>query len=138
MSDSSGKSHTNGADARPVVFVVDDEPMLLELNTVILEPLGFRVRTFRDPDTAIRAFSLANPRPVLIVTDYAMHTMNGLDLISACRRIAPDQKIIMVSGTVDETIFSSAPQKPNRFLAKPYQSRQLSELVRDVLGEKAH
>jgi two-component system, cell cycle sensor histidine kinase and response regulator CckA len=134
MNPSPPQPHGNGADSRPVVFVVDDEPMLLELNTVILEPLGFRVRAFRDPDTAVRAFSLANPRPVLIVTDYAMHTMNGMDLISACRRVAPDQKIIMVSGTVDETIFHGAPEKPDRFLAKPYQSRQLSDLVRDVLA----
>ncbi|MSU57399.1 MAG: response regulator [Pedosphaera sp.] len=126
---------TNGADSRPVVFVVDDEPMLLELNTVILEPMGFRVRSFRDPDTAVRAFSLSSPRPVLIVTDYAMHTMNGLDLITACRRVAPSQKIIMVSGTVDETIFRTAAEKPNRFLAKPYQSKQLTDLVRAVLDE---
>src|SRR6185295_15276751 len=124
---------TNGTDSRPVVFVVDDEPMLLELNTVILEPLGFRVRAFRDPDTAIRAFSLSSPKPVLIVTDYAMHTMNGMDLINACRRITPSQKIIMVSGTVDETIFRSAPEKPNRFLAKPYQSKHLTEMVRALL-----
>jgi DNA-binding NtrC family response regulator len=134
MSPSDTKTQGNGADSRPIVFVVDDEPMLLELNSVIIEPMGFRVRTFRDPDTAIRAFSLANPRPVLIVTDYAMHTMNGLDLISACRRVEPRQKIIMVSGTVDETIFHGAEQKPDRFLAKPYQSRQLSDLVRDVLA----
>jgi len=134
MSSPSEKPNTNGADSRPVVFVVDDEPMLLELNTVILEPLGFRVRSFRDPETAIRAFSISNPRPVLIVTDYAMHTLNGMDLISACRRIAPGQKIIMVSGTVDETIFAGAPEKPDRFLAKPYQSRQLTELVREVLA----
>lgn len=120
-------------DLRPVVFVVDDEPMLLELNAVILEPLGLRVRTFRDPDTAVRAFQLANPRPALIVTDYAMHTMNGMDLISACRRLQPQQKIIMVSGTVDETIFRNSPERPDFFLAKPYQSKQLTEMVRSLL-----
>jgi len=31
------------------VFVVDDEPMLLELAALILKPMGFEVRTFRDP-----------------------------------------------------------------------------------------
>jgi DNA-binding NtrC family response regulator len=122
-------------DLRPVIFVVDDEPMLLELNAVIIEPLGFRVRTFRDPDTAVRAFQLADPRPVLIVTDYAMHTMNGMDLISACRRVHPQQKILLVSGTVDESIFRNSPERPNHFLAKPYQSRQLAELVRQLVAQ---
>jgi DNA-binding NtrC family response regulator len=134
MNPSSGHPSSNGNDLRPVVFVVDDEPMLLELNAVILEPLGFRVRTFRDPDTAVRAFSLSDPRPALIVTDYAMHTMNGMDLITACRRLSPGQKIILVSGTVDETIFRHSAEKPDSFLAKPYQSKQLTDMVRAVLA----
>jgi DNA-binding NtrC family response regulator len=133
MSPANGHSNSSAEDLRPVVFVVDDEPMLLELNAVIIEPLGFRVRTFRDPDTAVRAFSLANPRPVLIVTDYAMHTMNGMDLISACRRVHPQQRILLVSGTVDESIYRNAVEKPNHFLAKPYQSRQLADLVRSLV-----
>ena len=135
MSPASDQPRTEAEDLRPVVFVVDDEPMLLELNTLILAPLGFRVRTFRDPDTAVRTFALSDPRPVLIVTDYAMHGMNGLDLITAWRRVNPGQKIIMVSGTVDETIFRHAAEKPDRFLAKPYQGKQLTDLVRTLLAE---
>lgn len=135
MNPSPGQPSSEANDLRPVVFVVDDEPMLLELNAIILEPLGFRVRAFRDPVTAVRAFSLSAPRPVLIVTDYAMHAMNGMDLISACRRVNPGQKIIMVSGTVDEAIFRHAAEKPNNFLAKPYQAKQLTDLVRAVLAE---
>jgi DNA-binding NtrC family response regulator len=129
-----GQPDSKTEDLRPVVFVVDDEPMLLELNAVIIEPLGFRVRTFRDPDTAVRAFSLADPRPVLIVTDYAMHTMNGMDLINACRQVDPQQRILLVSGTVDESIYRNAAEKPDEFLAKPYQSRQLAGLVRTLVA----
>ncbi len=129
---------TNGdppADiTKPLVFAVDDEPMLLELVALVLEPLGYRVRTFRDPATAVRAYSLANPQPALIITDYAMHMMNGMDLIRECRRINPDQKIILVSGTVDETIYRNSSVKPDSFLAKPYPARQLAELVKKVLG----
>ena len=125
----------NANDARPLVFAVDDEPMLLELVALVLEPLGFRVRTFRDPGTAVRAFGLQDPSPALIVTDYAMHNLTGLDLIRECRRINPRQKIIMVSGTVDESIYRNLPDKPNRFLAKPYQGKQLAELVSEVLGK---
>jgi DNA-binding response OmpR family regulator len=135
MSQSPTNNPSSGDNTRPLVFAVDDEPMLLELVTLVLEPLGFRVRTFRDPDTAVRAFGLAAPPPVLIVTDYAMHTMNGMDLIQACRRINPQQKIILVSGTVDESIYRTSDYKPDRFLAKPYQARQLADLVRAVLAE---
>jgi len=134
MSQPPANRNPAGEDSRPLVFAVDDEPMLLELVVLVLEPLGFRVRTFRDPETAVRAFSLTTPPPALIVTDYAMHTMNGMDLIQACRRIHPRQRIILVSGTVDETIYHGAEQKPDRFLAKPYQAKQLADLVCAVLA----
>jgi len=38
------------------IFVVDDEPMLLEMAVMILEPLNFRVRTFRDAQQRWRSF----------------------------------------------------------------------------------
>jgi CheY-like chemotaxis protein len=126
-------SNGRHADARPLVFVVDDEPMLLELASLIVEPLGCRVKTFRDPTTAVREFSLANPLPALVITDFAMHQMNGLDLIRDCRRINPKQRILLVSGTVDAGIFRDSPQKPDAFLAKPYQAAELADLVKALL-----
>jgi len=129
---------TNSAGSqqgRALIYVVDDEPMLLELATVVLEPLGYQIKTFRDPDTAIRAFTTAEPRPALVITDYAMHTMNGLDLIAACRRLQPRQKILLLSGTVDEHVYSNVPAKPDRFLGKPYQAKQLIEVVKALLPD---
>jgi CheY-like chemotaxis protein len=116
------------------VFVVDDEPVLLELATAVLEPAGFNVRTFRDPRAALAEFSAANPRPKVLVTDYAMGEMNGLDLIRECRRIQPRQKILLLSGTVDESIYANASVKPDRFLAKPYQAEDLIALVRSLMA----
>lgn len=121
-------------ERRPVVFAVDDEPMLLELASMILQAQGFHVETFRDPLLAVRAFSLANPLPELIVTDFAMHRMNGLDLIRDCRQLQPHQKILMVSGTVDESIYLDAPHKPDAFLPKPYSAAELTAAVNKLLG----
>ena len=125
----------NGSQAKNTavtIFVVDDEPMLLEMAVMILEPLHFRVRTFRDPHTALAEYSAARPRPALVVTDYAMHTMSGMDLIRECRRIHPEQKIILLSGTVDESVYANAPVKPDRFLAKPYQVSDFVTLVQSL------
>ena len=129
MADLNGTPSNN---APVTIFVVDDEPMLLEMAVMILEPLHFRVRTFRDPQTAVAEFSAANPRPALIVTDYAMHSMSGMDLIRECRRIHPKQKIILLSGTVDESIYTKAEAKPDRFLAKPYQVSDFVTLVQSL------
>ena len=121
----------------PLIFVVDDEPMLLEFASVVLEPLGYAVKTFRDPDTAVSAFTASSRPPALLITDYAMHTMSGLDLIAACRRLQPLQKILLVSGTVDETIYHTAADKPDSFLAKPYQAKQLIAAVKSLVPDKS-
>jgi len=118
-----------------LIYVVDDEPMLLELATVVLEPLGYQIKTFRDPDVALRTFAASQKRPALLITDYAMHTMSGLDLIAACRRLQPLQKILLLSGTVDEEIYDNVPAKPDRFLAKPYLAKQLIEAVKSLVPE---
>lgn len=127
--------NVQGKKPGALIYVVDDEPMLLELATVILAPLGYQVKTFRDPDAALGAFTRAESRPAVIITDYAMHTMTGMDLITECKRLEPAQKIILVSGTVGEEIFRDALVKPNHFLAKPYEIRELTELVRATLAE---
>jgi CheY-like chemotaxis protein len=119
----------NGA----LIYVVDDEPMLLELATVVLEPLGYRIKTFRDPASAMRAFVCAEPPPALVITDYAMHSMNGLELMAACRRKQPGQKVLLLSGTVDEQVYRDSPQKPDHFLPKPYQAKQLISAVQSLL-----
>lgn len=127
---------TNQSNQPPAtIFVVDDEPMLLEMAAMILAPLQFRVRTFRDPQTALAEFSKANPRPAVLVTDYAMHSMTGMDLIRECRRIQPKQKIVLLSGTVDESIYNDAEAKPDHFLAKPYQVSDFVNLVQSLAKE---
>lgn len=120
------KSIRNGGSPA-TIFVVDDELMLLELATAILEPLGFDVRTFHDPKQALAEYPAA--KPAVVVTDYAMGEMNGLDLVRECRLVNPLQKTILVSGTVDENIYANAQVKPDCFLSKPYQIRDFVESI---------
>ena len=113
------------------VFVVDDEPMLLELAEAILKPQGYEVRTFRDPETALKEYIIAHPE--VVITDYAMGRMSGMDLIRECRRLNPRQKMILLSGTVDEHVFAGAAVRPDQFLSKPYQVAELADRVRSLL-----
>jgi CheY-like chemotaxis protein len=116
---------SSGAGSPATIFVVDDEPMLLDLAAALLKPAGFEVRTFRDPKAALAEFGTTKPR--VLVTDYAMGDMNGLELVQQCRKINPRQKILLMSGTVNENIYAQDTDKPDAFLAKPYQ-------VRDFVG----
>lgn len=111
--------------------------MLLELATIVLEPLGYQVRTFRDPEEALQAFTGVQPQPALVITDYAMHNLNGMDLVVQCKKLRPGQKVILVSGTVGQEVFEDSPVKPDRFLAKPYQAKQLREVVSELVPWEA-
>jgi CheY-like chemotaxis protein len=121
------------AGHRGLIYVVDDEPMLLELASAMLEPLGCEIVTFRDPETALKTFASADPPPDVLITDYAMPAMNGLALLSSCRRIHLRQKVLLVSGTVDESFYQDTADRPDLFLAKPYQGRQLVKMVKSLL-----
>lgn len=120
------------ADGPVTIFVVDDEPMLLDLAVTVLGSLGYNVRTFQDPKQALAEFPAA--RPAVVVTDYAMGELNGLDVLRECRRINPEQKTILLSGTVDEGIYAQTPVKPDRFLAKPYRIQEFVKAVQELAG----
>jgi CheY-like chemotaxis protein len=121
-----------GGSSPPTIFVVDDEPMLLDLAAAILQPLGYEVWTFRDPQMALKEFSAV--KPLVLVTDYAMGAMSGMDLVRECRRLNPHQKIMLLSGTVDEEIYANESAKPDCFLAKPYQVQEFIESVQELVA----
>lgn len=125
----------SGSNSGALLYVVDDEPILLELATFILEPLGYRVKTFRDPDLAFQEFRSSDERPKLLITDYAMHQMNGMALLEKCKTADPKLKTLLVSGTVGEDIYRDSPIQPDKFLAKPYHANQLSDLVESLIGK---
>lgn len=136
----SGRLHDSGRYSDPpLIYAVDDEPMILELTAAILEPRGYRVAGYRSGEKALKDFIAAGPRrPALLITDYALGPaglMNGLELIERCRRIEPSQKVLLISGTVDEGICQKVASKPDKFLSKPYQAPQLLKLVRDLVGK---
>lgn len=134
MNGSKPNNSESPRSAKVLIYVVDDEPMLLELAAVILQPLGYKVMTFRDPGLALQSYIASQRRPDLLVTDYAMHQMDGLALMEACRKLEPQQKVLLISGTVDESVYRNMRVKPDRFLAKPYYAKQLVDVIEELLA----
>jgi len=123
----------NAGGKAPLLFVVDDEPLLLELARLILEPLGYEIVTFQDPEEALIAIKKAERKPDLIITDYSMRKLSGARLLHECRKLNPSQKILVVSGTVSQEVFTHLPDKPDKFLSKPYKTYELETLVKELV-----
>ena len=128
----------NGPDAenkRPqLIYIVDDEPLLSGLAEASLQPGGYQIKQFQDPELALKSFLQADPKPDLLLTDYAMGKMNGLELIQKCQEVKPDLRAVLISGTAGADILLNASAKVDRFLGKPYQPATLLALARAILA----
>jgi DNA-binding NtrC family response regulator len=127
------KTNKTARARKTLLYLVDDEPLLLDLAEATLQD-HYLVRKFQDPEEAWKAFGKDSPKPALLITDYAMGKMNGLDLIARCKNACPELKTMLLSGTAGAEIVLNSSVKVERFLGKPYSPQTLVDMVKQVLG----
>ncbi len=136
MSQPTQKALRQPAKKAPLIYIVDDQSVLLDLAEMSLQSESYQLKKFTDPELALQSFRKASVKPVLLLTDYAMGKMNGLELVEKCKEIKPDLKSILISGTAGAEILLDSNVKVDRFMGKPYQPSSLAELVRRVLEQE--
>jgi DNA-binding NtrC family response regulator len=108
-----------------LVFVVDDNALLGEITRQLIATAGYETKLFHQGLPA-RAELLAMARPpVVLVTDFDIGDINGLDLIGDVRAKLPGLKTLLVSGTAKPEALAAHPVKPDQFLAKPFRADDL-------------
>lgn len=117
-----------------MVYVVDDEPMVGELVETILSLHGLRSKVFRDPGQALDALCQADEAPNLLLTDFRMPGMNGMELIQFGKERFPAMKTMLFSGNVDESIQNQYAIKADAFLHKPFYPQALVNMVRSLVA----
>jgi CheY-like chemotaxis protein len=117
-----------------LIYVVDDEAMIVTLIEAILAPVGYQLELFRDPSLLLKRLADTQTKPHLLITDFAMGPLNGLELIQRARALHPPLRTLLISGTVDERFARLGAVQPDRFLAKPFQSRALLDATTAVLS----
>ena len=90
------------------VLYVDDDELMLEMVQHLLQRLGYRVRGFADPQAALTAIREQPHAFDLVVTDFNMPAMSGLQLAAALAALRPDLPIILSSGYVTEDMRTQA------------------------------
>ena len=116
------------------IFVVDDEPIIGELLCQVLQRAGFRVIWFSHPSLALAAIARANPPPALLITDYLMPSLTGIELIERAKRLQPALKTILCSGRLQESDLASFSVRPDRFCRKPVMPKVLIEILHTTLA----
>jgi DNA-binding NtrC family response regulator len=115
------------------ILIVDDEPSVLRYTKTLLEVDHYRVETAASGEEALQRMH-RGPAPNLIVLDLGMPGMDGLQTLASCKKICPDQKVLMMSCTTDTTkVVQAIKLGAADYVNKPFQPPQLKGAVRRVL-----
>ena len=120
-----------------IVLFIDDEEVLVEIGSQILEQLGYEVVTKQSSVQALELFRAEPDRFDLVITDMTMPHMTGDKLAQELMKIRPKIPIILCtghSGLVSEEKAEEIGIKA--FVMKPLVMRNLAEAVRKALDEK--
>jgi len=108
------------------VVIVDDEKPIMQLCMKVLELQGHTVEGFTRGEDAV-ARLLASPADLLVV-DYKMPGLNGVEVVRRVRAARPEQRVVMITGHGTAEVVAEATEvRVNGLLFKPFTPNELVE-----------
>jgi signal transduction histidine kinase len=118
-------------DSGERILVVDDDPGVRRFIAESLELLGYAVLEAADGREGLAR--LNGEIPSLMIVDFAMPGMNGVEVAIEARSRSPDLPIILATGHADMEAVQQVID-PDRVLRKPFQIEELARAVRAALA----
>lgn len=107
------------------IMIAEDDPFIRRLFTKVLQKNGYEIIEATNGKEAVRLFDNLNEKPNLIIVDFKMPEVNGLEMTNEILERDPNTNIIMITGdpkvnrnmVADKGIrFKSKPVKIDEFL----------------------
>ena len=122
------------ANRSATILLVDDHAAVLDMTRRLLEELGFKVEAHADPLQAEEAFAIAPEHFDLVLTDFAMPALNGVELAQRLWKLRSAVPIILYTGyggsigadTAKEMGFAG-------LLTKPFSPETLAKAIASAL-----
>jgi len=111
-----------------VILVAEDDVLIQNVVRVTLEGDGYFVLTAHDGQEALEISSRYLGHIHLLLTDYSMPRMNGLELSDEIRVRRPETKILLMSGY-------APPRAAVPLLPKPFKMKELRELLSSMITQ---
>ena len=122
---------TQNNDEKKTVLFIDDEEMILEVGSLMLQKLGYNVISTSKGQEAIEIFK--KNKVSFVILDMRMPGMNGDEICQQLKKIKPKAKILLASGYVgvysEKYLISIG---FDGFIQKPFDLKQLSEKIEDI------
>lgn len=118
------------------ILLVDDEPSILKALTRTIASPDREVETFTDPQQALRRATTTVFD--LVITDYRMPGMDGVQLLRQIRALQPESMRMVISGQADMEAVVEAVNEAAiwRFIAKPWDCDELKISVANALQHR--
>lgn len=120
-----------------LILVIDDEPLVREAVTDVLELDGLRVVAAPDGATGLAIYQEQQAEIDLVLLDLSMPGMNGRQTFEELRQVNPAVPVIVSSGYAkEEASRQFVNYRPAAFCQKPYRAEELTALIRQCLERK--
>ncbi len=126
---------TESAATSKVIALIDDEPSILSVTSLVLKSSGHKVIEFEDAEAAVRYILDKNTRLDLIITDQVMPKFSGLDIAKSVRKARLGIPVIICSGyslDIDKTKRAGA----FAIIEKPFRPVEFMAVVNSALAPK--
>ncbi|MGZ6250222.1 MAG: hybrid sensor histidine kinase/response regulator, partial [Syntrophales bacterium] len=131
------KVSTDIARGEGRILLVDDEDVIIDVGSEILEVLGYKVSTARSGREAIEIYKEKQNEIDMVILDMIMPEMDGGETFNMLKSIDPGVKVILSSGySADARSTKMMEQGCYGFIQKPYSVNTLSQKVREVLEKQ--
>ncbi len=125
------------ASASHSILLVDDVPHGLVARREVLAGIGYTVATAQSGDEAFALFLTSTRAFDVLVTDYKMPGMDGLELIRRVRQSYPGTRIVLLSGIADIMDMTEALSGADVVLSKcAGELGQLTRTIKNLLARK--
>lgn len=121
--------------ASPVIIFIDDEVSILKSLERTFRRELFTVRTTDSPQETLKWVD--DPSVCLVISDYRMAGMSGLEVLQNVQRRRPEVKRYILSGFADETLIQDAVKRGevHQYLLKPWNVDDLRARILAAVGD---
>ncbi|MBV9826102.1 MAG: response regulator [Alphaproteobacteria bacterium] len=118
------------------ILIIDDDPQMRRLVTLILNDAGHSVRQAPGGQAGIEKVRQAQPD--LVITDLVMPDKEGIETIRELHHEFPDIPILAISGGTPDVYLRAARELgAQASLAKPFGADELAEIVNELIARAA-
>ena len=116
------------------VLLIDDDASVLKISRLMLERMGYTVSAYDNPLAALDAVRNDPTAFQIVITDYNMPVMPGLEIAAAVRDLCPDLPVVVISGYVDDQLrIGAARVGVADLISKPFTASELSAKIERIL-----